>query len=241
MSLWQDKKGSRLEVQDESLCFFDKSGQEHMFGRVIVDAAPDEAAKLLPEALGAGPVGAVAPFFVDLEWGDKGPFCELVTIGNDQLLVRFTPKPQSWYSRQFSRIVLVETDRGAEVIRCLRSEVGSDLLQVKSPIRGAWAHRFQEGEESFRTGAWCGRSFALSQPLGPYNPAEFERETKPSYEDAAVSLSEFILEHLRAGHRLVGARVEESLALETTEYQELDEAMGRKATKRGAKAKPKKK
>lgn len=239
MSVWLDEKGSRLEVVDGSLVFFDRLGNQTSFGTVAVDAAPEVAAAELPARLASGPAGAVVPFFVKGAWGAVGALAELIPIADSQLLILSSPKPLSWYARDYSRVLLVETTVGVDLIRLLRSLVGSDLLHSKSPTNGSWVHfaALATKTKKENAAAWHGKTFLHLSDNDDYAPDEaaFTRVAQKDYAAASEALGAWILQQCRDGNPLQGLRVNENLPLGKEDYAALDEAFGPKNTKRLAK------
>jgi hypothetical protein len=236
MSIWQEEKGSRVEVVDGSLVFFDRKANATPYGKVLVDAPPVEAAGQLKSMLSAEPAGEFTAFFEKRPWGDVGALVECIPVGSSQLLVLFSPAPRYWYSREFTRVLLVETSLGAELPRRLQIETGSDNLQAKR-MNGCWVHYADLGKELVAGAAWHGRSFAST--VNPQSdPEEFVVQPCPSFQAAADELGRWIVGQLRLGHPVLRAAVsDERFPMDKAAFAELDAAVGLKSTKLAAKSK----
>jgi hypothetical protein len=202
MAIWRSEKGSALDVVSGALQFTDRKGVATPLGPVRVDCEPAEAPAKLAGLIDGAP-GRATAFFAARKFGWSEAFCELFPLGEARtlLLVR-ERKPDHWYSMPLTRTLLVEAGAAA-ICERLCAEAAPDVLTVKSPTTGTFAHGAQVGPDRFRWGAWVGEELFVTDDVdGATAPAAeaYRSALRGSIDEARTALTGWVLDALRAGH-----------------------------------------
>lgn len=217
MTLWKSDKGATLVVSDGVLTFTDRKGLAATLGPVRVDCPVSEAPARM-EGLLEGAPGPVTAFFSARKYGWPEGFCEVFPVGDARCLLLVSQgKPAYWYVMPLHRALLVEVDAATLCAR-LGAEVAPDVLTVKNPAPGTFAHAATVGPETHRWGAWVGDALAVTGDIDRMRAAPADdayRMTPQGSVDAARrALTGWVLDALRAGHAVTTLELQwDALAL----------------------------
>lgn len=232
MPIWRSDKGAELDVVGHELRFVPRKGEASAVGEVIADAAPVDAPAKLQGKLDGAP-GPVLAFFVARKHGWPEAFCEIFPVGRSRALFLLREhRPEHWYEMPLTRVVLAETDVPSFCQR-LCAETAPDVLTVKSPAAGTFAHGAMLGDGRHEWAAWVGEDFMVTQAVdGPLAPdaTAYRAALRGSIEEARQALSAWVLEHLRGGHPVTGLSLKwGALALPKDKLEALTAAVSVKA------------